>query len=83
MNDLDAVLDQLASICKPIVASIEARPALTMDRYDAYMSAISILASKASANPNNSVKLAVGVALQRAGANKRGVESALRAIGAL
>jgi len=81
-KELDTMLNALAAICGPLVKHIEEKVPSTKDHYSDYMTAILTLANKVG-QPTQSVKLAIGVALQRAGANKAGVTSALRVLGAL
>lgn len=84
MTDLDNVIDQLATIAKPLVDRIEASPEITKDHYGDYMLALDRVVgmlSKAERRP--STYLGVAVAFQRAGANKAGVQSALRVMGYL
>lgn len=79
---LDAELDKLAAIFKPIVSAIEAtKHPITLHNYGEYMAVISRIASRQGDPTNKSALL--GVAMQRAGANKLGVQSALRAMGAI
>lgn len=80
MDTLDETLNKLAEIAKPIVKAIEASTPTTKDHYGDYMAAISKLADMVGENTHN-VCLGIGVALQRAGANKQGVQSALRILG--
>lgn len=82
MQDLDSVINKLAKIGKPLVEAIEAKPETTKDRYGDYMVAITKIAEQVG-KPTNIVMLGIGVALQRAGANKAGVISALRCLGAI
>lgn len=86
MNDqsLDTIIDQLAKITKPLVERIEALPMTTKDHYGDYMLAIERVVdqlSKAERKP--STYLGVALAFQRAGANRNGVQSALRVMGYL
>lgn len=82
MPTLDNMLEELADAFSPIVAAIEAAPALTRWRYDQYMAAIERITSM-TGNKANSAYLATGLGLIRAGANREGVVSALRAMGKL
>jgi len=84
--ELDKVIDQLTGICKPLVQAIEAMTPTTQNHYGDYMSAISRLSDMIpSSDPAMEKKthIAIGVAMQRAGANKAGVQAALRAMGSL
>lgn len=79
----DDLLNKLTDIVRPLVAAIQSKPPITKDNYDQYMLAIDRIASQLGEKPSTSVYLAVGVALQRAGASCAGVQSALRAMGHL
>jgi hypothetical protein len=84
-TELDDVINQLADVVKPVVEAIEKnKHPTTMHNYDQYMSAITKIAGMLSASErNSSAFLGIGVAMQRAGANKQGVQAALRAMGHL
>lgn len=79
---MDAELNRLAELFKPVVDAIEAMPETTKGHYGDYMAAIDKIAAK-QPNAPRTIYIAIGVALQRAGANKFGVQSALRAMGHL
>lgn len=81
MTDLDATLNKLANMLGPIVKHIEAKPPTTENHYGDYMSALAVIAKRVSDKPASNVYLGIGVALQRAGANKQGVQAALRIMG--
>jgi hypothetical protein len=83
MEDLDNVIDRLSSIVKPVVDSIEKSTPICKDHYDQYMAAITKIGEQLGKDKNQSVYLGIGVAMQRAGANRQGVLSALRAMGIL
>ncbi len=87
MDDLDQVINKVSAICIPLVKRIEALPLTTQNHYGDYMSAISsvsdIIGKDADPEMTKKVHIAVGVAFQRAGANKAGVQAALRAMGSL
>ena len=80
--NIDTMLDKLADTLRPIVAAIEASPATTQDHYGDYMAAIDRVARKLG-TPTQTICVAIGIALQRAGAPRSGVQSALRAMGHL
>lgn len=80
---LSQVLDQLATICRPVVCRIESSVPVCQNHYDDYMIAIDTIAKLLPKGEDKSVMLAVGVALNRAGANQNGVLSALRALGVI
>lgn len=85
-TSLDAMLDALMPLVKPLVEHIEASTATTQHHYGDYMSAIAIVAEKSGVKDAKMYKttcIAVGVAMQRAGGNKNGINSALRAMGCL
>lgn len=79
---LSAVIDQLADICKPIVAHVEAMTPTTKGHYGDYMVAIERVATMSGKAERNTC-LAIGLAMIRAGANKEGVHAALRVMGHL
>lgn len=84
MTELDKVINELAQIYRPLVESIEAKPQLTKGRYGDYMLAIERLAEMlGKGQATTSVYISIGLALQRAGANKDGVKAALRIMGYL
>lgn len=83
MTKLDDMLDQLSEIVAPIVQHIEQSTPTTKNHYGDYITAITRVADMLPANQTPSLFLAIGVALQRAGANKAGVLSALRVMGKL
>lgn len=70
----------LAEAVQPIVAAIEAQPAVTKDRYDQYMSAIERVRSSLQAKPKTAA-LAVAVAMTYAGGNREGIKQAMIALG--
>ena len=84
---LDAVIDTMAEVVKPLVQSIEASIPTTQNHYAEYMTVIHVLATQCPVGDNpemiRKVHIGIGVALQRAGANHKGVQSALRAMGML
>lgn len=83
--DFDSIIDHLAEAIRPLVAIIEAAPPTTKGHYGDYMATIERVTQQL-AGPvpvTTNAYLAVGIALERAGANKFGVESALRAMGHL
>ena len=84
MTKLDRELDELAEIARPIVARIEAAVPTTMNHWGDYMVAISRLAEKLPLGEQTpALFLAIGVAFQRAGASRHGVQWALRNLGYL
>jgi hypothetical protein len=84
MPTTDELLNDLTNILRPIVAAIEASPPLTRNHYDSYMVALDRIANKLSrSNRSTSLYLAIGIALQRAGAPKAGVLAALQSMGYL
>jgi hypothetical protein len=84
LGNIDTVINELSNICKPIVEEIESQVPVTKDHYDQYMVAIEKVAEIMSRSERNkSVYLGIGVAFQRAGANKNGVQAALRIMGHL
>ncbi len=86
-NELDKTIDTLADVLRPLVQHIEQKPLTTKDHYSDYMSAIAVLSERlgksTDAEFQRKTYLGIGVALQRAGASKSGVQSALRAMGAI
>jgi len=74
---------ELTEACKPLVEHIEGSPALTKDRYDQYMRAISEIASRLSDVKSVTAIRLAGVALIYAKANKAGVQAALKIMGGL
>lgn len=80
---LKAIAIDAAQGCKPIVAAIEAEPALTQDRYDQYLSAITTGVDAMKLPVSNKAYMFVGAILIHAGGNRRGIESALKILGAL
>ncbi len=81
-EETEALLEQIAEMLKPVVAHIEAQPKLTMARYDLYMSAIAACAENTGLVEHGSCGYQLlGTAFIRAGANRRGVESALMVMG--
>lgn len=81
-SQTDKMINQLADFCKPVVEQIEASLPICQDHYDDYMIAIESISQRLP-SANASVKLAIGIALQRAGASKRGVTNALRSLGVI
>ena len=81
--DFDSIIDHLVEAIRPLVAIIEAAPPTTKGHYGDYMATIERVTRRLAPTPTTSAYLAVGIALERAGANKFGVESALRAMGHL
>ena len=84
MDSLDQVINTLAEGLKPLVEHIESKPLTTQNHYGDYMTALSVVAEKFDAPTNKEqtkIFLAVGIAFQRAGANKDGVKAALKALG--
>lgn len=80
MKDLlDDLIEQLRPAITPLVERIESSTPTTQNHYGEYMAAITRLAEMAGGG--KSVKLGVALALQRCGANKQGVISALKAMG--
>jgi hypothetical protein len=75
----DKLLDELATKLKPTVDAVEASLPTTRHHYGDYLSVITTIAAKQG--DSKQVKLAIGIALQRAGADKQGVYHALRAMG--
>ncbi len=72
-NKLRELILKFEPEVKEIVDLIEGEPHLTMHHYDRYMTAISRLA-----NDNHNLGFVIGMAMIKAGANKQGVQSALR-----
>ena len=89
MDEVDGVLNQLSMIAMPIVARIENSVPMSQNHYGDYMTAISKFVNMLPAHERTApahvkkLSVAVGCALIRAGANKHGVMSALRAMGHL
>lgn len=87
MDSLDQVINTLAEGLKPLVEHIESKPLTTQNHYGDYMTALSVVAEKFNAPSDKApemqkkIFLAVGIAFQRAGANKDGVKAALKALG--
>jgi len=81
-------INELAAICKPVVNRIQT---LNGDLTHAYEIAIETVAEAAGSTgklaigpgEGRLVYIAIGLAMQRAGANKAAIEKALRNIGAL
>lgn len=85
-TSLDNVLNVLSDIVKDVVTQIESSTATTKDHYALYMLLIDKVASMdKGATPEMlvKVKLGIGAACVRAGANKNGVNSALRLMGVI
>jgi len=85
-KNLNEYLDTLAECIKPVVDAIHEQIPITKGYYGEYMSAISMVALKSDAESgeaSNKVKLGIGVAFIRAGANRDGVMSALHAMGVI
>ena len=80
--ELDTLINTLAKAVKPVVTVIESGPAITKDHYSEYLGVITKVAAQLPAAGRN-VHLGIGIALQRAGANKAGVQAALRILGAI
>lgn len=83
---LDNVLDQLSDIVKEAVTEIESSTATTEYHYALYMLLIDKVASMdKGATPEQlfKFKLGIGIACIRAGANRNGVNSALRLMGVI
>jgi hypothetical protein len=86
--NLDQILNELTQVVKPVVQAIQSKEPTTQNYYREYMSAISVLLKYITGKEDtiavrNKIILGIGVALNRAGANKAGVVSAVRAMGAL
>lgn len=81
-----SLIDDIAEMLKPLVAHIEAQPALTMHRYDKYMLGIQQVAettgiAKFKDPLRSRAYVLLGKSFVRAGASMRGVESALMIMG--
>lgn len=83
MTKLDDTLNQLSEIVAPIVTQIEQSTPTTANHYGDYITAITRIADMLPMNKTPSLYLGIGVAMQRAGANRNGVQSALRVMGKL
>lgn len=61
-------------LVRPVVANIEAKPAITQNRYDAYLTALTLA-------KNKSERQLLALAMFEAGGNKDGIATALKLCG--
>lgn len=73
-TELDSIINEMAEALRPLVAKIEARTPTTQGHYGTYMGLIAQGQSAAE-------RLGLAVALKRAGADKGGVDAAVRILG--
>jgi len=82
---LDTSLNELALLLRHVVASIHSQSPTTQDYYGEYMGTLTTVADKFKAPVEDQKKLYLGIAIamQRAGASKQGIQSALRVMGVI
>lgn len=81
MNAEQATQD-LISVFREIVATVEAKPLTSKDHYGDYMSAITTVIKHLGVEHTKMRCVQVGILLTQAGANRNGVRSALEVMGA-